>query len=70
MTDQFFPSYTIGADAYDSVPSICGAFGKTAVIIGGQKRRNRPFAKPVKGSSTSSALSSTATTAPLKRQKR
>ena len=29
MTDQFFPSYTIGADAYDSVPSICGAFGKT-----------------------------------------
>lgn len=39
MTDQFFPSYTIGADAYDSVPSICGAFGKTAVIIGGEKSR-------------------------------
>lgn len=39
MIDQFFPSYTIGADAYDSVPGICGVFGKTAVIIGGQKSR-------------------------------
>lgn len=39
MIDQFFPSYTIGADAYDSVPSVCGAFGKTAVIIGGEKSR-------------------------------
>ena len=39
MINQFFPSYTIGADAYDAVPGICGAFGKTAVIIGGEKSR-------------------------------
>lgn len=39
MTNQFFPSYTIGADAYDAVPGICGEYGKTAVIIGGEKSR-------------------------------
>lgn len=39
MISQFFPSYTIGADAYDAIPGICGAFGRRAVIIGGQKSR-------------------------------
>ena len=39
MISQFFPSYTIGTDAYDAIPGICGTFGKTAVIIGGQKSR-------------------------------
>lgn len=39
MINQFFPSYTIGADAYDAIPDICGYFGKTAVIVGGEKAR-------------------------------
>ena len=32
----FFPSYTIGADAYDKIPEICGRYGKKAVLIGGK----------------------------------
>lgn len=39
MTHQFFPSYTIGKDAYDAISSICSYFGRTAVIIGGEKAR-------------------------------
>ena len=39
MEHQFLPSYTLGEDAYDAVPQICGEFGKTAVIIGGNKAR-------------------------------
>lgn len=39
MENQFLPSYTIGEDAYDAVPQICREFGKTAVIIGGNKSR-------------------------------
>lgn len=39
MENHFFPSYTIGPDAYESIPAICGKFGKTAVIIGGNKSR-------------------------------
>lgn len=39
MKNQFFPSYTIGADAYNAIPEICLDFGKTAVIIGGEKSR-------------------------------
>lgn len=39
MEHQFLPSYTLGEDAYDAVPKICGEFGKTAVIIGGNKAR-------------------------------
>lgn len=39
MKHQFFPSYTIGSDAYEAVPEICLDFGKTAVIIGGEKAR-------------------------------
>lgn len=39
MKNQFFPSYTIGADAYEAIPQICLDYGKTAVIIGGEKSR-------------------------------
>ncbi len=39
MDNHFFPSYTLGADAYEAIPAICGKYGKTAVIIGGQKSR-------------------------------
>lgn len=40
MENRFLPSYTIGPDAYDEIPAVCGKFGKTAVIIGGNKARN------------------------------
>ena len=39
MHSTFFPHFTIGTDAYDAVPEICGDYGKTAVIIGGNKSR-------------------------------
>lgn len=39
MENRFLPSYTIGPDAYDEIPAVCGKFGKTAVIIGGNKAR-------------------------------
>lgn len=39
MENQFLPSYTIGTDAYEAVPEVCGYFGKKAVIIGGNKSR-------------------------------
>ena len=39
MQSTFFPHFTIGTDAYDKVPEICGDYGKTAVIIGGNKSR-------------------------------
>lgn len=39
MKNQFFPSYTIGPDAYKAIPAVCKHFGKTAVIIGGEKAR-------------------------------
>lgn len=39
MENRFLPSYTIGPDAYDEIPAVCGKFGKTAVIIGGNKSR-------------------------------
>lgn len=41
MSDQFFPSYTIGRNAYDSIVPVCGEFGKTAVIIGGHISREK-----------------------------
>ncbi len=41
MSDQFFPNYTIGANAYDSIVPICREFGKTAVIIGGNISREK-----------------------------
>lgn len=31
------PSYTVGPEAYQKVPEYCGAYGKTAVVIGGEK---------------------------------
>ena len=40
MENRFLPSYTIGPDAYDEIPAVCRKFGKTAVIIGGNKARN------------------------------
>lgn len=33
----YLPSYTIGAQAYDKVADICGAYGTKAVVIGGKK---------------------------------
>lgn len=36
MENVFFPNYTIGADAYDAIPSICCDFGKTVAIVGGK----------------------------------
>ena len=33
---MYFPSYSIGAKVYDSIPEICGSYGKRAVIIGGK----------------------------------
>lgn len=33
--DVNLPNYTVGADAYDSVASICSRYGKKAVAIGG-----------------------------------
>lgn len=39
MENRFLPSYTMGPDAYDEIPAVCGKFGKTAVIIGGNRAR-------------------------------
>ena len=39
MNSTYFPHFTIGSDAYDKIPDICGEYGKTAVIIGGTKAR-------------------------------
>lgn len=39
MENQFLPSYTIGSNAYEAVPEVCGFYGKTAVVIGGNKAR-------------------------------
>lgn len=34
--DVNLPNYTVGADAYDSVASICSKYGKKVVAIGGK----------------------------------
>ena len=39
MKSTFFPHFTIGTDAYDAIPGICREYGKTAVIVGGNKSR-------------------------------
>lgn len=39
MENNFFPSYSIGPDAYDEIKVVCPHFGKTAVIIGGNTAR-------------------------------
>lgn len=31
----YFPNYTIGPDAYTSIPAVCEKYGRTAVLIGG-----------------------------------
>lgn len=39
MKSTFFPHFTIGVDAYDAIPDICLDYGKTVVIVGGEKSR-------------------------------
>ena len=39
MKSTFFPHFTIGTDAYDAIPGICREYGKTAVIVGGNKSK-------------------------------
>lgn len=56
MKSTFFPHFTIGVDAYDAIPDICLDYGKTAVIVGGEKSR--------------AAASSTGMTRLLKMQRR
>ena len=34
-TTTYFPSYTIGPDAYTEIPTVCEKYGSTAVLIGG-----------------------------------
>lgn len=34
---QYLPCYTVGPDAYDRVPEVCGRFGKKAVAVGGHR---------------------------------
>ena len=48
MDHHFFPSYTLGADAYEAIPAICKKYGKTAVIIGGNKSRAAAESKILK----------------------
>ncbi|MDD5945715.1 MAG: iron-containing alcohol dehydrogenase, partial [Clostridia bacterium] len=43
--NQFIVNYTVGPDAYNEVPAICGAYGKKAVVIGG--KRALAAARPV-----------------------
>lgn len=37
MSKVLMPGYSIGVDAYDSIPEVCGVYGKTAAIIGGKQ---------------------------------
>lgn len=45
MKTTFFPSYTIGIDAYDAIEDICSKSGKKAVVIGGKTaiEKARPY---------------------------
>ena len=36
MNTVFLPSYSAGSDVYNQIPKVCGAYGKTAVVIGGK----------------------------------
>lgn len=36
MNTVFLPSYSVGSDVYKQIPKVCGAYGKTAVVIGGK----------------------------------
>lgn len=33
----YFANYTIGEDAYENVPQVCGHYGKRILLIGGEK---------------------------------
>ena len=37
MNNVLMPGYSTGVDAYDSIPEVCGVYGKTAAIIGGKQ---------------------------------
>ncbi len=37
MKTQFFPGYTIGADAYENIVKTCSLYGKKAAVIGGKR---------------------------------
>ena len=49
------PPYTVGPEAYRSIPEYCRVYGTTAVVIGGKKAmaaaRDKLLAALVKGSS-------------------
>lgn len=40
MKTHLFPSYTIGPDAYTEIAKTCMPFGRTAVVIGGERAIN------------------------------
>ncbi len=40
MKTTFFPSYTIGSDAYGEIVKICRPYGNKAVVLGGEKAIN------------------------------
>ena len=69
MDNQFLPSYTIGTDAYEAVPEVCGYFGKKAVVIGGKKSQNLSLPKPAGENWNLQVLSYTAMTPPMKMRK-
>ena len=37
MSNVLMPGYSIGTDAYESIPQICSTYGKSALIIGGKQ---------------------------------
>ncbi|MEA5084838.1 MAG: iron-containing alcohol dehydrogenase family protein [Lachnospiraceae bacterium] len=45
FNEQFFPNYTVGTNAFERVPEICGTYGKKAIAIGG--KRALAAAKPI-----------------------
>lgn len=46
---QYLPCYTVGADAYERVPEVCGRFGRKAVAVGGHRAlvAARPYLEKV-----------------------
>lgn len=36
------PPYTVGPEAYRSIPEYCRVYGTTAVVIGGKRHGRRP----------------------------
>lgn len=37
FSEQFFPNYTVGINAFERVQEICGYYGKKAIAIGGKR---------------------------------